>query len=277
MKQPSHSLKGTETGGRVLSNDSMIDLVRSDNQHLELVVWDGSSASIVSRFDWNGTIFVAPTAHEEIVKLVPFPNRVKNCVATTELFDSLRVFFALHRGLPDESISILAYFTLATWFPECPAIWPALSIVTSDAVSSTSLLRLMRCAFRRPVQLANVTLRGLLSLPSWLRPTLLIDQPAPSQEVNRTLRMISRGGGLVLGDGHLRKISCPTVICSAEPLADSWLLHNTIQVAVIPTRQRSPMEPEFLAQALQDLQGKLLAYRLKILPMSGCHNSTRPN
>jgi hypothetical protein len=247
-----------------LGNDSIIDLVRNDKGKIELVLWDGSSASISACFDWKGESFIAPAGEEEIVKLVPFPSRVSDCGATSQLFDSLRRFFTHHRGLPDESISILAYFALATWFPECATIWPCLSIVTSDAVASTSLLRLMRYACRRSMHLGDVTLRSLLSVPSWLRPTLLIDQPVPSRELQRMLRTISRPGGLILQNGRLCEISYPTAVCTAEPLADPWLLQGAIQVAVLPTpRPLPPTEPELLAKAAEDLQGKLLAYRLK--------------
>jgi hypothetical protein len=252
----------TETGGQILDEKSMVDLVRSEKGQIELVFWDGASASIAPSCKWMGQSFIAPSG-EEIATLVPFPSRVNDCVVTSQVFESLRRFFARHSGLPDESVSLLAHFALVTWFPEYATIWPCLSVVTSDAVASTSLLRLMRCAFRRPVHLGDVTLRALLSLPSWLRPTLLIDQPQPSGELQRMCRTISRPGGLVASNGHLREISCPMVICTAEPLTDPWLLQSAIQVPVIATARHLPPDPDFLAKATDDLQATLLGYRLK--------------
>src|ERR1700733_14132825 len=127
MKQAAHVQEATVTGGQILADNSIIDLVRTDDRNIELVVWDGTSASILSSFGWNGKVFVAPTADQEIVKAVQFPSRMSSYETTGQLFGALRSFFALHRGLSAEAVSLLAYSALASWFPECASIWPCVS------------------------------------------------------------------------------------------------------------------------------------------------------
>jgi hypothetical protein len=262
MKRPSHSQQCSETGGQILADDLLMDLVRDARGKVDLAVWNGSSTSITSRFDWNGRTFIPPTETDEVVKAVRFPTRVGDSASTGELFADLCRFFSQHRALPEESVRLLAYFAMSSWFPECAAIWPCISITTWDASASSSLLRQLSCVLRHPLHLGDVTVGGLLSLPSWLSPTLIIDQPVPTLELQRSLRMISRPGGLIARKGRLFNVSCPAIVCTAEPLTDPWLIQSSIPVVVVPAAPRLSATDRELAKFSEDMQAKLLAYRL---------------
>ena len=189
-KQVKHSPENIETGGQIVGDGSIIDLVRGDKGNIELVVWDGSTATISAKIDRNGKRFIAPRAEENIATLVPFPSGVKNYGETREPIDLAVPFFspniAAYRTNPSRCWRTWRW---APWFPECSTIWPCVSIVTSDAAASTSLLALSAlCGLRRPLHLGELTMNTLLSLPNWLRPTILIDQLVPSRELEGTLR-----------------------------------------------------------------------------------------
>jgi len=183
--------------------------------------------------------------------------------STGKLFDEIRNFLALHPGLPSESVLTLTYFAFAIQFPECCNIWPFASVVASDLVGSSLFLRMFACLSIEPVQLGEITLNSLLTLPESPRATLLvIDQLAPSGELARVLRVLSRPGSRILRQGKFHDIFIPTLVCTAEPLRDRWILDQALQVSLTPTRGSLPhLDSQKLAEYARQLKGKLLRYR----------------
>ena len=110
--------------------------------------------------------------------------------------------------------------------------------------------------------LGGITEGGIFDVPFALRPTLLIEQEKPTDGLLRILRAMSRPGVLVPRNGHYRDISCPFVICSGRPLSDPGL-PNAIQVVLLPTRGNLPrIDGHPLTDVANELQGKLLRYRM---------------
>jgi hypothetical protein len=182
---------------------------------------------------------------------------------TGQLFDQIRDFLAQHPGLTTDAVLKLTYFIFAILFPECADIWPLASVVAPDPAGSSLLLRMIARACLGPMQIGEVTLSNLLTLPPLPRPTLLIiDQLSPNKELERVLRIMSRPGSRILRNGTLSDVSFPTLVCTAEPLRDRWILDQAIQVVLTPTR--GPL-PKFDSQSLDDstrkLQRKLARYR----------------
>jgi hypothetical protein len=182
---------------------------------------------------------------------------------TGQLFVEIRDFFRQHPGLTTESVLKLTYFTFAIQFPECCDIWPFASVVAPDTAESSLLLRMLASVCVFPLQIGVVTLSALLTLPLSPRPTLLlIDQLAANRELERVLRIMSRPGSLILRKGEFHDVSIPTLVCTAEPLRDRWILDQAIQVILTPTRGSLPnFDPQTLSESARKLQGKLRRYR----------------
>jgi hypothetical protein len=182
---------------------------------------------------------------------------------TAELFNEIRDFLALHPGLTAESIHKLTYFAFALQFPEAWDIWPFVSVVAPDTVGSSLLLRMLGCISITPLQLGEVTLNALLTLPQAPRPSLLlIDQLTPNKELERVLRILSRPGSRILRKGKFYDISLPTLVCTAEPLTDRWIVEQAILIAMTPTRGGWPkIGPDELNSFARTLRGKLFQYR----------------
>jgi len=110
--------------------------------------------------------------------------------------------------------------------------------------------------------LGEVTLNTILSLLLSERPTLLIDQPARTKELERALRIISRPGGGIARKGQLLDPFCPVVLCMAEPLHDRWLLDQAIPVLLTPTQRPLPrLDAQLLERTAKAFQAKLFQYR----------------
>jgi hypothetical protein len=182
--------------------------------------------------------------------------------ATGQLFDEIRDFFAQHPSLTPDAVLKLTYFIFAILFAECADIWPLASLVAPDPAGSSLLLRMIASACLGPMQVGEVTLNDLLTLPPLPRPTLLIiDQLSPNRELERVLRIMSRPGSRILRNGTFSDVSFPTLVCTAEPLRDRWILDQAIQIVFTPVRGPLPKFDQSLNEAAQKLRGKLIRYR----------------
>jgi hypothetical protein len=255
-----------ETFGERFADGSAIELIVDDHEDiLRLVFWDGANAEIAAQhLEHDGRIFVPPAAARDVVKAVQFPRHVGSCGSTSQLLSALGRFLAQHPGLGVESVSKLAHFSIATWFPECCAKSPSLSVVSADAYSSTLLLRLLRYTCRRSLHLGEVGLSALGSLPLSFRPTLLLDQRPATKQLCRFIRAVGRPGALMLQKRQLQDVSCATVISTGEPLTDEWVVDDVIQVALAPSGgDFAIVDLQHLDDAGRELQAQLLQYRLR--------------
>jgi hypothetical protein len=182
---------------------------------------------------------------------------------TGQLFDEIRNFLAQHPGLTDESVLKLVYFSLAILFPECAGIWPFVSVVASDSVGSSLLMRMIACTCLAPLHIGEVTLNAILTLPPLPYPTtVLIDQLTASKELERLLQIMSRPGGRIVRKGKFHDISFPTLVCTAEPLRDRWIVDQAIHVGLTPTRGSLPLlDRQSLSEFARKLRPKLARYR----------------
>ncbi len=182
--------------------------------------------------------------------------------STRQLFAAVHDFVALHPGLDENGVDLMTYFTFATLFPEFAPVLPFVSVVTSDAAASTLFLRILEFVFAQPVHLAECSLAGLLSLPESQGQALLIDQPAPSKELLRVLRIVSRPGARVPWKGQLREMSRPVVLCTAESLSDPRLLEQAIQIPLVPARNALPkLDLEWAEDTSKQMRARLHQYR----------------
>jgi hypothetical protein len=181
---------------------------------------------------------------------------------TGELFDDIRDFLAQHPGLSMDAILKLTYAVFAILFAECAEIWPFVSIVAPDAWGSTLLLRMIECVSVGSLHLGELTLSALLTLPPIPQNTLLlIDQVSPNKELERTLRIMSRTGARILRNGKFYNLCFPTLVCTAEPLRDRWILDQAVQIELKPSLRPTPkFSPESLNESSRQLRGKLTRY-----------------
>jgi hypothetical protein len=252
-----------ETSGEIFTTGEMLELVRdAADDEIKLIRSDGPNVSISARFVVNGKVFVPPTQDDDVMKAINLPSDVADYGSTAALFDDLRRLFREHPGLSEESVSKAAVGSLATWFPECAP--PLLLVSAPDASGSGLLLEQLRCACRRSEIIGDITRSGMWSLPLSLHPTIIIARPKVTKDLLRVLRAMTQPGVRVPQRGQLLDVFCPVVVCTEDPLGDSWLLENSLQIELMAAATRFPrIAPQALREISRDLQAKLLSYRLR--------------
>lgn len=199
---------------------------------------------------------------EEHLTAIQVPPPPENYGTTRQLFDRIFDFVAQHPGLEEESARKLAYFTLAALFPECAPILPMVSIVASQGAAATMLLHMLECVFLQPIHVGELTLAQLMSLPNPLSHVLLIDQTAVSKQLERALGVMSRPGAGIISKGKVRKVFCPVIACTAEPIRDARLSDLAMHVVLVPSQSRLPKFDQQSAEATsREIRPYLQQYR----------------
>ncbi len=137
MHQP-YLDSATQTFGELFDDGSVIDLIRAENDSLQLISWDGSNSSISSEISENGKNFAPPTGLDKnLIRAIQFPTRARPYGLTEQVIKDLHDWFVQHPGLPEESIWMLVYFALATWFREIHRVLPSLSFLLRILLAPT--------------------------------------------------------------------------------------------------------------------------------------------
>jgi hypothetical protein len=73
---------------------------------------------------------------------------------------------------------------------------------------------------------------------------------------------MSRPGGRILRKGEFYDISIPTLVCTAEPLRDRWIVDQALQIVLTPVRGLLPrLDSKSLDEFARQLRGKFIRYR----------------
>jgi len=127
------------------------------------------------------------------------------------------------------------------------------------------VLRLLRSLCRRPVLLAGITPAGLRALPTYLHPTLLINQPGLKPRTWALLRGSShRGFYIPAGKGGVVDVHGARAIFLGMDDTDKITRGEVLHLFLAPALfNHSVLNDARLDQIACELQPKLLSYRLK--------------
>ena len=247
-----------------LPGGMMLDLVRDPaSGGLNLLIWDGVTASIAPRFEYNGQIYV-PASLDPVIRASRLPARVDSYGSTRELFDDVCRLITRFNDLAERFVLQVAHFNFGTWLVDRVPVAPFLSIVAPATAPSGALLQLLALLCRRPLLLGELGSSGLCTLPMQFRPTLLVDAVRLSAPVQRLLRASNSQGVYVPGRGRVLDLYCAKAVCSQEPLCDPSLVGLALQIALAPTRQQLPiLDWEASEKIADEFQAKGQMYRLK--------------
>lgn len=159
-------------------------------------------------------------------------------------------------------VPALTRFVLATWVVEGLSIAPALAVIGPETNPGGQLRRLLRCLCRHALQISDLNVHGLCSLPTGWNFTLLINQSELSAAVLRLLKAARNADGHILRGGRLHHLHNPVAIF-AQDCPDFNESTVSLQIPVIPMGARlSSLDDKSEKLIADEFQPRLLGYRL---------------
>lgn len=252
------------TAGEVFPDGTLIELVRSeeDGGALALLTWNGANGTVGARAEHEGRIYIPRSCDPSLLHALPLPTNCGSFDSTATLFAEIKELFDQHADLPEDSVSLMVSFVLSTWMVDWLPVAPTLALIDPSASQANQLLRLLSCLCRHALMLVDLTAAGLCSMPTWLRPTVLIDRQALSPSAQKLLRAGNRRGAYILRNGRLVDMYCAKVISSPQHLGPA-VADAAVEIALSPSRRDLPVLDDQVQQQIADkFQPRLLGYRL---------------
>jgi len=244
----------------------VLDLVRQGSDRriyvarMELLSDKSPHLHYGSEIQHDGRRHYVPPLPLALRRSLILPSGARSFGSTREFFDSIAALLRKHAMLPDRECSLLAYWSIATWFLDFLPFLPSLAI-TGPASAADLLLRTLAIVCRRPVLLADVSPAVLGALPlGELMPTLLIREPQLSKRTAALLDASNQPGYLVRNGKDFQQFYCAKCIYLGEPAKNPLLTANCIHIHVDGNSRRS-LHPLPAADVIENFQNRLLFYR----------------
>jgi len=253
------------SSGHEVGFSPLLDLLRTAAEgkiSLVRLVLDGNKVG------WEyGTSFVHKGRQHYVPELAPnlshsltLPTRPRGFGSARDLFNSIVALLRNHAMLAERECSLLAYWSMATWFVDFLPFIPALAI-TGPAFAADLLFRALTAVCRRPVSLADVSPAALRAMPlGELMPTLLIRAPRLSKRLGALLDASNQPGYLVCNGKDFQNLYCAKCIYIGEHGGNHLLTANSVHVHVGGNLRRFLPSPPS-DEVIDDFQSRLLCYR----------------
>jgi len=253
-----------QTAGGAISPNCFLELISSDQQHLEWLVLEGNSLSrkrvLACREGIYEPISLDPTVRHAIY----FPTSVADVKKPRELVDLLSEVLQKHLE-PEEQDDLLclAVWAVSSWLWDfLPA--PITLLISGDASHAFALLSLLSACTRRALCLADVSVSALRRLPVQIGPTILVNRADLSSKVRAALRFGNLPGFVIPGSGtSLTSIAGPRALFIGDDAPDEGWTENVLHVS-LPQRwqPRYWLTASQLIEIREKVQPLALGYRL---------------
>lgn len=248
-----------EIADAVLEDNTIIELVRDGRDRLRLLVWDGSKAQIVPRFEHRGRVYLPVQLRPSAAGRIQLPTHTAQFGSTRELFESIIAFVRQYASVNREKTKLVAHFALASWFPGYSSEAPML-VITGAEFESLQLLRVLHCLCRRALLLRAASRATSVYALAELRPTLLIDARDQSTTALRALMIPGSDDFYVPRNGGLSQDCCAKAIYVGE--LGSAMPKRGLHVSVTPSVDEPVLDANMRQRLANKLQPQLLHYRL---------------
>lgn len=256
-----------QSAGRILPDGSIIELVRpfKKDDRLALLFSRGKTHVIRTRLSVGNQILYPPEAENSIFKVMRFPQIPRNFGSVAELLGRISALFSQYTGLSSEYAGMLGRFALCTWIAENLPVRPRLHFLGPSTRSGMQALELIECVCRHPLRLARIDLTAIASIPTGLRPTIIVHQQGLSRSCRQLLNLPNHRAGILRSNGAFIPVEFTTVSYSehAEDIPSS---HCSIVIPILTAGENCPLLPTSLRIELAaELQDQLLSYRIQML------------
>lgn len=209
----------------------------------------------------NGRSHYVPPLPPALYRSLLLPTSAEGFISDRKLFDSIVALLRKHVMLSEKECSLLAYWSIATWFPDFLPFIPSV-VITGPAAAADLLLRTLAAVCRRPVLLADASPAVLSALPlGALSPTLLMREPQLNKRMAALLDASSQPGYLVRRNKDFQPFYCAKCIYIGEAAKNQLSTANSIHIRVGGNSRRS-LQPLPTDDVIQGFQNELLFYRV---------------
>ena len=110
-----------KTAGEIFADGTLIELVQSSSvpNKPNLLLWNGTEATIAPRVQYAGRNYEAPELDASVGSATRLPSGCCDYGSIRELFTAIAGLFTRHLHLPEPESSLLAHFSISTWFADC--------------------------------------------------------------------------------------------------------------------------------------------------------------
>lgn len=195
-----------------------------------------------------------------LAKSLILPCNIREYGSTGELVENIVALLRSHTSLADKDCSLVAYWSIATWFLDFLPFLPSL-VVTGPPLAADRLLRTLAAVCRRPLALADLSSAVLLTLPlNGLRPTLLIRKPQLNRRLAALLDASNQPGYWACGRGDFNDLYFAKCIYVGEHPSHPLITSNSIHIHAGGRSRRVLLSPPTDSD-IEVFQDKLLFYR----------------
>ena len=245
--------------------DPTHDLVREKTEErsirVSVVEWDWSGPKLLLResIHFLGKRCSVPELLPALKGALLLPTDLEDYGTTRDLFESVRELLNRYLALINQQDEILAYWCIASWFPDVLDFIPRLTI-TGPGFAADVLLRVLRCVSRRPVLLAGMNTAVMKTIPiNELMPTLLIRETGLSKRKVELLDALDQKDYLVASGTEIGEFYCAKCIYLGEDDSHQPVVADGIHVHVGDIRL--PALPLPLDHEIESFQNQLFRYR----------------
>jgi hypothetical protein len=215
------------------------------------------------------------TTFKEIIKraegvrfssfVTPLPTTWSAYGSTEQLFTQMRMAIAEQALLSDQASSLLAYWSLSSWFPDAMPLAPVLAL-NGSAEDGDRVLRTLGNLCRNPLRMLGINIPDLRTIHWDPSPTLLFYEPTLTTPKATFLGCSARRGYLQGRWNQYKDFYGSKAIYLGEDMTVGGKLQWSLQVNVTATTATGVRTaPPLTDSTVQTLQNQLLGYRFKNL------------
>jgi hypothetical protein len=188
----------------------LLELVAPDSAAGELVLllWTLNRAQLTRQVKFDDRVYVPTKLDPVMSRAIRFAPGVRNHGSLRALFQRMTQAIRLRSDLAENDIKKVAYWSLASWFPDILTV-PSLSVTSVSPVLASCFLGLLRCFSRRGLRLAELNPGSLCTIPMHIQPTLLVDQTTITRRLSGILRASCRRDQYVPASGGCGTFTVP--------------------------------------------------------------------
>jgi hypothetical protein len=251
------------TTGEYFPNGTALEPIRDNSGAIALLRWDGQETSIAPQVEINGHLYQPAALDQSIARALRIPHGLAPFGTAQRLVQEMSRVLAQYTALPNNLVTAVTRFLLATWLIPSLQMAPWLSIRGRNTALANTLIRLLNCFCRRALLLSDVRAGSIGTLPLHWGLTLVLTQPRLGSEVERLLLAARQRDGYIVRGGRLISVYGPIVTYGHYETGFGGGMLAPIEIPALPTVVPLPLlQREVEDRVAQEFQAKLLAYRL---------------